>query len=90
MNAWKLLAPLWFADVIVLGHKCGARGCSVVATCRSYWPGREPLPQCEHHRSWSAHVAAALGFQLQSAPLPVREWPGPDPMAARFAAMELT
>ena len=43
MTSWPLLAPLWFADAVVLGHKCCAHGCLAVATWRSYWPGREPL-----------------------------------------------
>lgn len=86
---WPLLAPLWFADAIVLGHKCCAHGCLTVASWRSYWPGREPLVQCEHHRTWSARVAAELGIGLVSVPLPVREWPEPDAATQRFRAMEM-
>lgn len=89
---WMLLAPLWFADLVVLGHKCSVHGCHGVASSLVHWPGRDPSPQCEHHRAWCAYVADAMGFQLVALPLPFREWPPPeepDPSATRFSLMEL-
>lgn len=89
MISWQLLAPIWYENVVVLGYICSDAGCYDVARWLCFWPGQEN-PKCDAHRIGWERVANALGFRLRSVELAVREWPEPDPSAARFAAMELT
>lgn len=89
MTTWQLFAPIWFADLVVLGHACNDRDCTEVARWTCYWPG-QVRPKCTAHRDGWAHVADVMGFVLVSVPLPVREWPEPDPSSQRFSLMELT
>lgn len=86
---WQLLAPIWFADVVVLGHKCSDHGCNAIAPWLCYWPG-QTSPKCDAHRLGWERIADVMGFQLVSSPLSVREWPEPHPSSERFAAMEMT
>lgn len=88
MTGWLVFAPLWFEHVVVLGYRCTDHGCEAVAEWRCYWPG-QTRAKCTRCRDGWKRVAEAMGFELHSEPLPVREWPEPDPSAARFAAMEL-
>lgn len=61
------------------------------AARRIHWPGRGSAWNCDRHKVWAAHVAEAMGFELQVSPAQVRELdpPPPDHTAERFAAMEL-
>jgi len=36
MTTWMLLAPLWFENVIVLGHCCNEYECGAVAAWRCF------------------------------------------------------
>lgn len=89
MTAWQLFAPVWFAEVIVLGVTCSDHGCQAVATFDVAWPGRKTPPKCTVHRDAWAQVADAMGFVLLSIPRSVREYPPPDDASIRFGLMEL-
>lgn len=92
MTLWQVIAPIWFDEIDVLGHKCGCDGCNEVARWNVHWPGRDPSLRCTRHMDHAYRIADALGFKLAVTPLNVREVnvPPPDDAAMRFAAMELT
>ncbi len=88
---WPSLAEQVFGGdtaLVVIGHPCTDGGCGAIATWRCFWPGQDAA-KCTAHRDAWARLAEFLGFSLASKPLEVRQWPEPDPSAARFAAMEL-
>lgn len=88
MNAWTLLAPIWFEHIVVLGNVCSDAGCYAVARWIAYWPGQTRCKCTAHRDAWS-RVAAMMGFELVSTPLSVRELEERDPSVLRFEMMEL-
>lgn len=88
MTTWQLLAPIWFLEIVVLGHPCSDAGCCEVARWTVHFPAGA-IPKCEGHREAWATIYSRAGWHLSWTPLAVRDWPEPDPSALRFAAMEL-
>jgi hypothetical protein len=85
---WPLFVALFCDELVVIGHCCTDNGCNAVAEWRCFWPA-QTRAKCTPHRDGWAAVAEVMGFVMVSEPLAVRQWPEPDPSAARFAAMEL-
>jgi hypothetical protein len=85
---WPAVVAISFDELVVLGHCCTDVGCNAVAEWRCFWPA-QTRAKCTPHRDGWAAVAEVMGFVMVSEPLEVRQWPEPDPSAARFAAMEL-
>ena len=89
MSAWELFCALHFEHLVVLGHKCSDDGCVEVATWLCFWPGQH-RPKCDAHRNGWSRIANAMGFDLVSTPLTVRNVEEPDPISQRAALLELT
>lgn len=75
MNAWMLLAPLWFDEIVVLGRTCSYDGCRDVVVHAMMRPGRERREMCTAHRDYWARVADHMGFVLWSESVPVQAMP---------------
>lgn len=87
MIAWLTLAPVWCAELRVLGPKCSSPDCLAPARFLTHWPGQDDV-KCERCTAYAVKVAEVLGFELQTKRLEYAV--GRDDAEQQFAMMELT
>lgn len=81
-------APLWFADLVVLGPKCHSATCLEPVAERVHWP-TGPLECCARCAARFRRIGEVMGMRLLSEPVHYQRG-GLDDTEQRFAAMELT
>lgn len=69
---WRIFAPIYFAQLAIVGRACQSVGCMTLAHSEVFWPGTEGSIMCAHHTRALSLVAEAMGFDLACRSIPER------------------